>query len=207
MTPYYLVFYIFFISDLTLLTRENLRSMGCASSVPHDTSPKSYTVFLDIKIGPDQIGKIVIKLRDDIVPKTAENFRSLCAGDNRKGLTYKGCDFHRVIPGFMAQGGDFENGDGTGGSSIYGKKFKDENFELTHDTKGVLSMANAGPNTNGSQFFITYKPCPHLDGKHVVFGKVIQGMDVIQTIEQYGTGSGDTKTRIKITDCGHYHSS
>ncbi|KAL0866767.1 hypothetical protein Bca101_045885 [Brassica carinata] len=169
---------------------------------------KNPSVFLDVSIGGDPLERIVIELFADVVPKTAENFRALCTGEAGLGKTtgkplhFKGSSFHRVIKGFMAQGGDFSNGNGTGGESIYGGKFPDENFELDHEEGGVLSMANCGPNTNGSQFFILFKRQPHLDGKHVVFGKVVKGMEVVKKMELVGTSDGKPTSNVKIIDCG-----
>jgi len=164
-------------------------------------------VFFDVTIGGTPAGRIVFQLYSDIVPKTAENFRCLCTGEKGTGksgkpLCYKGCSFHRVIPQFMLQGGDFTRGNGTGGESIYGAKFADENFTMKHTKPGLLSMANAGPNTNGSQFFITTVVTSWLDGKHVVFGEVVSGMDVVKAIEKQGTQSGATRAPVIITNCG-----
>ncbi|KAG8473616.1 hypothetical protein CXB51_036007 [Gossypium anomalum] len=187
--------------------------------------------YLDISIGEELEGRIIVELFNDVVPKTAENFRALCTGEKGIGpntavpLHYKfqsfdhpqhsltsvsgnqhvikGCRFHRVIKGFMVQGGDISAGDGTGGESIYGLKFEDENFDMKHERKGMLSMANAGPNTNGSQFFITTTRTSHLDGKHVVFGKVVKGMGVVRSIEHVTTGEADCPTvDVTIVDCG-----
>jgi peptidylprolyl isomerase len=177
-------------------------SVGAPTALA-DVNPK---VALDVTIGGKPAGTITIELFADVVPKTAENFRALCTGEKGMGksgkpLSYEGSAFHRIIPGFMIQGGDFTRGNGTGGESIYGEKFADENFKLKHTGPGTLSMANAGPNTNGSQFFITVADTSWLDGKHVVFGKVVDGMDVVKKMEEQGSQSGSTKSEVKLASC------
>ncbi|KAI9432963.1 cyclophilin [Lactarius indigo] len=157
-------------------------------------------VFFDIAIDDKDAGRIVFKLYDEAVPKTTRNFRELAT--NQHGFGYQGSSFHRVIPQFMLQGGDFTKGNGTGGKSIYGEKFADENFTYKHTKPGLLSMANAGPNTNGSQFFITTVVTSWLDGKHVVFGEVVEGLDVVKKVEALGSQSGTTKKKVTIARSG-----
>ena len=168
----------------------------------------SHKVYFDMAVNGQPAGRVVLGLFGEDVPKTAENFRALCTGEKGKTdsgipLSYEGCVFHRIIPGFMLQGGDFTNSNGTGGVSIYGEKFPDENFKYVHNAPGLLSMANAGPNTNGSQFFITTVPTPHLNGKHVVFGRVLEGMNVVKELEALGSSPrGTTRGVITIAKCG-----
>jgi len=167
--------------------------------VANASNPK---VFFDITIGGADAGRITMELRKDVVPKTAENFRALCTGEKGGKLSFKGSSFHRVIPGFMCQGGDFTAHNGTGGASIYGSKFADENFTLKHTGPGILSMANAGPNTNGSQFFLCTSKTAWLDGKHVVFGAVVDGYNVVQAVEKVGSQSGATSKPVIVKNCG-----
>merc|ERR1712187_158124 len=168
----------------------------------------THRTFLDIAIGEKTVGRIVMGLYGNQVPKTVENFRALCTGEKGTGksgkpLHYKGSNFHRIIPDFMCQGGDFTQGDGTGGESIYGEKFEDENFHVKHTKAGLLSMANHDPNSNGSQFFITMRETEHLDGQHVVFGEVLEGYgDVVEKMAKVGSKSGETSQKVVMEDSG-----
>eukprot|EP01094_Clydonella_sp_ATCC50884_P027070 TRINITY_DN7628_c0_g1_i1.p2 TRINITY_DN7628_c0_g1~~TRINITY_DN7628_c0_g1_i1.p2 ORF type:complete len:185 (+),score=41.15 TRINITY_DN7628_c0_g1_i1:43-555(+) len=162
-------------------------------------------VFFDISIGGSEQGRIKMELFADVVPRTAENFRQFCTGEYRENgvpVGYKDCSFHRVIKDFMIQGGDFVKGDGTGKTSIYGRMFDDENFTLKHSGPGLLSMANSGVNTNGCQFFVTCAPCEWLDGKHVVFGRVVEGMRIVRMIENVPHANTKPKLPVTITQCG-----
>merc|ERR1711953_757533 len=188
-------------------SRDRKRDDKGSSSKSSNSARKNPICWLEIVAKSRQppyretpLGKVVVLLRKDVVPKTAENFRQLCT--MQKGYGFKGSSFHRIIPGFMIQGGDFTKHNGTGGRSIYGSKFADENFTLTHTGPGVLSMANSGPGTNGSQFFICTAKTDWLDRKHVVFGSVISGYSVVEKVEKFGTKSGKPTEKITITGCG-----
>ena len=177
--------------------------LASASVAAFAANPK---VAMDVTIGGKPAGAVTLELFADVAPKTAENFRTICTGEKGKSesgaeLKYAGSPFHRIIPGFMIQGGDITNGNGTGGESIYGRTFPDENFNMNFADEGTLAMANAGPDTNGSQFFITVGPTPWLNGKHVVFGKVVDGMSVVKAIEAQGSRSGAPQSEVKVAAC------
>ena len=180
-------------------------SAGKAASAAGSSGSVHSKVFMDVCVG-QKCGRITMNLHAS-TPKTSENFRALCTGEKGVGqagkpLHYKGSQFHRIIPGFMAQGGDFTHGSGIGGESIYGMKFADENFDESHTKRGDLSMANAGPNTNGSQFFMTFVATPHLNGAHTVFGEVVDGFEMLDAMEKAGSGNGTPTKFIQVKDCG-----
>ncbi|KAJ7987381.1 hypothetical protein DPEC_G00325900 [Dallia pectoralis] len=188
------------VNSNTLISRLAFTAVRCSSAGTAGTNP---VVYFDIAADNEYVGRVTFELNADVVPKTAENFRVLCTGE--RGFGYKGSIFHRIIPGFMCQGGDFTNHNGIGGKSIYGPQFEDENFNLKHTGPGILSMANAGPNTNGSQFLICTEKTEWLDGRHVVFGSVKNGLDVVRILELYGSRSGHPYKRITIAECGELH--
>jgi len=185
--------------------------LALAAKAAATTEVLNPIVFLEIEVDGASVGRVELELFADVAPKTAENFRCLCTGErnrsdasrgsSKRPLSFQGSPFHRIIPGFMCQGGDITKGNGTGGMSVYGNNFDDESFKLNH-TKGCLSMANSGPNTNGSQFFICTGTASHLDGKHVVFGKVVRGYDVVEIMEQVGSRTGRTRKKVSILGCG-----
>jgi len=179
--------------------QSQVRRQYYRDATPEDVVSK---VYFDIAIGGQDAGRVVIGLFDDVAPKTVANFVALCTGGQGADMSYKGCPFHRIIPDFMCQGGDFTNQDGTGGRSIYGQTFEDESFEIVHSRPFLLSMANAGPDTNGSQFFITTDRTEWLDGAHVVFGEVLEGQEVVRKMEAQGSPSGSTSQSVVIADCG-----
>ncbi|CAF3626985.1 unnamed protein product [Adineta steineri] len=180
----------------TTLSESKLNGGGPQIPMKHEANP---VVYFDIEIDGDPRGRLIMELFRHVLPRTAQNFLSLCL--NEHGFGFRLSYFHRIIPGFMAQGGDFEKSNGTGGYSIYGEKFEDEGFPYLHDRAGLLSMANSGPNTNGSQFFITFVPCPHLDNKHVVFGQVLQGFHILKDLDLSGSENGDVSREVKIANC------
>ncbi|CAL6285261.1 unnamed protein product [Bathycoccus prasinos] len=188
------------VEDVVALAKGN----SVPYAIPLPVNEKNTKVYFDLKLSNDRqferLGRVVIELKEDSCPKTAENFKQLCTGE--KGFGYSGSRFHRVIPNFMCQGGDFTNDNGTGGKSIYGKNFPDENFELPHNGPGILSMANAGPNTNGSQFFLCTVATPFLNGKHTVFGQVVEGYSVVKALESVGSQSGAPAYDVFIEKCG-----